>query len=433
MPEKTQRQREYEEAMERALARHGRPKVTFLPEPEPRPRTLPIVSVDDHLVEPPHLFEGRMPQRFAEMGPKVVELENGVQLWKMGDELLPNVGLNAVVGRPTEEQSAEPARFDEMRRGTWDIEARIADMDLDGVYASMNFPSALSGFAGWRYSRLEDKEFGLAALRAWNDWHIEAWSGPHPDRIIPCQIPWFNDAEIAAQEIRKNAERGFKAVSFSQAPHQLGYPSLYSSYWDPFLRACEETETVICLHFGTGRPSAADAAPDAGRDAGIMLLPFSGVIAVADWIFSKIPLKFPNIKIALSECGIGWVPFVLDRLNHMETRRGARKDWTETELTPSEALLRNFWFCALGETAGYRLRDMIGVENILSEADYPHEDSTWPNTQTTLGLGFAGIPVEEVELMAYKNAAKLFRHDTTGLAGWQQEGPRVAGTVEASL
>lgn len=414
---------EISQAMQRAIEREGRPRVTFLPEPEPRERALPVISVDDHLVEPPDLFEGRMPKKFEELGPKVIETDNGTQLWKMGDELVPNVGINAVVGRPQEEQSAEPTRFDEMRRGAWDIDGRIHDMDIDGVWASLCFPSALSGFAGWRYSRLADHEFGLAALRAWNDWHIEYWAGTHPDRMIPCQITWLNDPEIAAADIRRNAARGFKAVSFSQAPHQLGYPSLYSGHWDPFLRACEETETVICLHFGTGRPSQADSAPDATMDAGVMLLPFAGVFAVADWIFSKVPVKFPNIKIALSECGIGWVPFVVDRLNHMQTRRGARKNWTETDITPAECLLRNFWFCALGETAGFRARDIIGVDHILSEADYPHEDSTWPDTQRTLALGFEGIPRDEVEMMAYKNAAALFRHDTANLEKWLKASP----------
>jgi Amidohydrolase len=406
-----------------ALERKERPKATFLPEPMPRPRRFGIISVDDHLVEPPNLFEGRMPKEYEELGPRIVETENGTQLWRMGDEVLPNVGLNAVVGRPESEHSAEPGRFDEMRRGSWDSDYRIHDMDIDGVWASMCFPSGLSGFAGWRYSALRDQDFGLAAMRAWNDWHIEEWAGRHLDRIIPCQITWLNDPEIAAGEIRTNAARGFKAVSFSQAPHQLGYPSLYSGHWDPFLRACEETETVICLHLGLMNPAKGNEAEETPPDVDTFLVPFSGVFTLADWIFSKVPIRFPGIKIALSECGIGWVPYALDRLHHMESRRESRRSWTETDVTPAECLRRNFWFCALGERYGYQMRDVIGIDHILTESDYPHADTTWPDTQSVLAEALAGIPADEIDSMTYKNAAMLFRHDTVGLEAWRGTGP----------
>ena len=96
----------------------------------------------------------------------------------------------------------EPARFDEMRRGCYDIEARVADMDLDGVYATLCFPSLIAGFAGTIFAESKDPELGLACLRAWNDWHIEEWAGPHPDRIIPLQLAWLNDPEIAAADVR---------------------------------------------------------------------------------------------------------------------------------------------------------------------------------------------------------------------------------------
>lgn len=403
--------------LEGARQRKERPPVRFLPDPSPRPRDLAVISVDDHVIEPPDMFEGRIPKKFAELGPVVVELENGTQLWRIEDQLVPNIGLNATVGKE-EGSTTEPQRFDEMRRGTWDIEERIRDLDIDGVWASLCFPSALSGFAGWKYSRLKNQEFGLAVMHAWNDWMIEEWAGPHPDRIIPCQITWLNDPAIAAEEIRRNAERGFKAVSFTQAPHQLGYPSLYSGHWDPLFRACEETETVVCLHFGTGAPSEADMAPDAPTDPFVFLLPFQGVFAIADWIFSEVPLRFPGLKVALSECGIGWVPFAIDRLDYLEVRRKGLKRWSGTEMTAAECLTKTFWFCALGDRAGYQMRDLIGVDHILSESDYPHEDTTWPNTQAFLNAALGDLPAHDRDLITYKNAASLFRHDTSGLEEW---------------
>ena len=120
-------------------------QLTWLPEPARAERRFTVISVDDHIVEPPNAFEGRMPAKYADRAPRVVEHDDGRQAWVYEGQELPNVGFNAVVGRPVSEYSFEPTRFDEMRRGAWDIEARIADMDLNGVYASLCFPSFLPG------------------------------------------------------------------------------------------------------------------------------------------------------------------------------------------------------------------------------------------------------------------------------------------------
>ena len=144
----------------------------------------------------------------------------------------------------------DPSRFDEMRPGCFDIHARIADMDINGIWASLCFPSLVAGFCGAVFSRAEDPELGLACMRAWNDWHLDVWAGTYPDRIIPLQLPWLADIAAATAEVRTNAERGFKAVSFPEFPAALGFPSIFSGQWDPFFAACEETQTVVCLHTG---------------------------------------------------------------------------------------------------------------------------------------------------------------------------------------
>src|SRR3954453_22683279 len=212
-----------------------RPKtVTFLPDPEPAERLYTLISVDDHVVEPPHVFEGRIPAKFAEQAPPSVG-EDGPHIWYYDGVRLADVGLNAVVGRPIAEASFEPKRFEEMRKGAWDIDARVKDMDINGIYASVNFPSGLPGFAGQRLQLGHDADLGLAVVRAWNDWLLEEWAQAYPDRIIPCQLPWLLDPNVAAEEIRKNAARGYKAVTFSEAPEKLGLPTLHSGYWDPLM------------------------------------------------------------------------------------------------------------------------------------------------------------------------------------------------------
>ena len=386
-------------------------RATLLPTPERRPRRYTVVSVDDHIVEPPDTFTGRVPSRLEERAPHVVEREDGSQIWLFDGEEIPNVGFNAVVGRPVSEYSFEPTRFDEMRRGAWDIDARIADMDINGVYASVNFPSFLPGFAGQRLQIGRDPELALATVRAWNDWHLEAWAGSHPDRIIPCQIPWLLDPHVGAEEIRRNAIRGFKAVTFSEAPQKLGLPSLHSGHWDPVMRACAETGTVVNIHIGSSgtSPATADDAP--ADTVGVLFFGYA-MFAAVDWLYSLIPVRYPDLKICMSEGGIGWVAGLLDRLDHMLSYHDMYGTWTaDIELTPSEVLQRNFWFCAVEDPSSFDQRDRIGVENILLESDYPHCDSTWPNTQEVIHREIGHLPAEDVRRITWQNASELYRHE----------------------
>jgi predicted TIM-barrel fold metal-dependent hydrolase len=383
--------------------------VTFLPDPPRAARKYTVISADDHIVEPPDTFEGRVPKAFEDRAPRVVEKDDGTQVWLYDGRELPNVGFNAVIGRPVSEWRMEPTRFDEMRRGAYDIEHRIADMDLNGVYASLNFPSFLPGFAGQRLQLVvDDPELSMAAVRAWNQWHLEAWAGPHPERIIPCQIPWLLDPTVGASMVRENAERGFKAVTFSEDPSKLGLPTIHSGHWDPILEACAETGTVVNLHIGSSG-SSPSTTPDAPPDVPGVLFFAYAIFAAVDWLFSQIPVRYPEIRICLSEGGIGWVPSLLDRLDHMQRYSSMYGTWSG-ELTPAEVFRRNFWFCAVEDPSAFVQRDRIGVDHILLESDYPHADSTWPETQVVIEREIGRLPENEVRRITWQNASELYRH-----------------------
>src|ERR1700724_3791915 len=223
----------------------------FLPEPDPRPVRYTIISVDDHLVEPPHMFEGRLPAGLQDRAPRVIEDDHGREVWEFEAERHFRLGRNPVAGRRLETVKIEPFRFDQMRRGCWDIEARIHDMDINGVWASLNFPSMITGFCGRVYSQAKDPELGLAVTRAWNDWFYDEWYSAHPDRIVPMGITWLTDPEIGAAEIRRNADRGFRSVTLPERPLRIGFPSIFEDYWEPIIAACAETGTVISLHVGS--------------------------------------------------------------------------------------------------------------------------------------------------------------------------------------
>jgi predicted TIM-barrel fold metal-dependent hydrolase len=390
----------------------------FLPEPAPRAVKYTVISVDDHLVEPAHMFEGRVPAKFADQAPRVVEDEEGHQSWRFDGKNYDEVGVSASVGRKRG-YKLEPFRFDQMRRGCWDIEARVSDMDINGVWASVNFPSFITGFCGRVFAQCSDPELGLAVTRAWNDWLFEEWYSPHKDRIIPLGITFLTDPAVAAAEIRRNAERGFRSVSMPERPHAIGLPSLFSGYWDPVIAACAETGTVISLHVGSsgGYPSPADAPRGTGFALSTTLFGQLSLAACTEWLYSGYPMKHPELKIAMSEGGIGWVPMLIDRLDNMIDRSGYAKGeelglemahtWTTR---PAEVLRRNFSFCTIDDPSTIELRHIIGVENIMVETDYPHGDGTWPDTQAVIEKVWGHIPDNELRAMCCENAARVFRH-----------------------
>jgi predicted TIM-barrel fold metal-dependent hydrolase len=252
-----------------------------------------LVSVDDHLVEPPHMFEEHIPAKYRDQAPKVVRTEKGDDVWTFNGSVIPNVGLNAVAGRPKEEYGIEPTAFDEMRPGCFDVDERIKDMNAGGVLGSMCFPS-FPGFSGRLFAAADDKDLALAVLRAYNDWHVDEWCGSHPGRFIPMGLPVLWDAELAAEEVRRLAKKGVHSVTFTENPATLGYPSFHSDHWDPLWKALSDEGVVLSIHLGSSGQLAVTS-PDAPVDVMITLQPMNICQAAADLVWSRIIKEHPDI------------------------------------------------------------------------------------------------------------------------------------------
>lgn len=240
-----------------------------------------LVSVDDHAMKPPNAFARHMPAKYKGREPRV-ENHKGRDVWVFEEKATGYMGLNSVVGRPKEEYGMEPLGYERMRRGTWDIKARVDDMNANGVLGSICFPT-FPGFAGQQFQSYEDRGVSLAAVQAYNDWHLHDWCNAAPSSFIPLMMaPWF-DMQAAAAEVQRLAKQGVHALTFSDNPTVHGYPSIHNSYWDPLWKACADNDVVICCHIGTG-VKAAHASDESPINAWITSMPISISNSAADWI-----------------------------------------------------------------------------------------------------------------------------------------------------
>ena len=374
-----------------------------------RPDDFILISVDDHLVEPPTMFDGRLAAKFRDAAPKVVRTDDGADVWTFNGATIPNIGLNAVAGRPKREYGIEPTAFEEMRPGCYDVGERIKDMNAGGILGSMCFPS-FPGFAARLFGACADKDLALAVVRAYNDWHVDEWCGAHPGRFIPMGIPVIWDPQLAADEIRRLARKGVHSVTFTENPYKLGEPSFHEAYWDPVWEACVDENVVVSIHLGSSGELVVTA-PNAPVDVMITLQPMNIAQAAADLLWSRIPKHFPDLRIALSEGGTGWIPYFLERVDRTYDMH---RSWTGQDfgdLLPSDVFRRHFLTCFISDPVGVRVRDMIGLDNIAWECDYPHSDSMWPGAPEELASVLDGVPDDEVAKITHENAMHWYSFD----------------------
>jgi len=373
-----------------------------------------MVSVDDHLVEPPGMFETTIPEKWRDRAPRVVRQDDGSDVWTFEGSVIPNIGLNAVAGRPKEEYGIEPTAFDEMRPGCYDVDERVKDMDAGGVLGSMCFPS-FPGFSGRLFAATPDKDLALDVLRAYNDWHVDSWCGAHAGRFIPMGLPVLWDAELCAAEVRRLADKGVHSLTFTENPSTLGYPSFHSETWDPLWRALCDTGTVLSIHLGSSGQLAVTA-PDAPIDVMITLQPMNICAAAADLLWSRVIKQFPEIRIALSEGGTGWIPYFIDRLDRTYDMHHL---WTGQDFgdrLPSEVFREHFLTCFIADPIGLQLRNEIGIDNIAWECDYPHSDSSWPEApeELTRVAQRYDVPRADLDMITFENAMRWYSYDPFG-------------------
>ncbi len=384
-----------------------------------------FVSVDDHLIEPARLWQERLPERWRDRGPRIVR-DGDSEYWVYEDRQIVTTGLNAVAGKKREEFSPEPITYEDMRPGCYEPAARVADMDQGFVLSSLLFPS-FPRYCGQVFHEAKDKDLAALCVQAWNDFILEEFADAYPGRFIPMMIIPLWDPPAAAREIERTAARGAKSIAFSENPTKLGLPSIHTDYWHPVFRACEEAGFVLSMHVGSSSnlirtsddmPTLAFMAYSAAANQAGTLL---------DWLFSGNFDRFPGLKIALSEGSIGWIPYFLERAEQVVDKQRFWASRFDINMNPShergeakgqatfaldtdirQLFRRHVFGTFIEDHAGLRLLDIIGEDNVMLECDYPHSDSTWPDSINLARKWLDHLPEDVQYKIAVGNAARVY-------------------------
>lgn len=369
-----------------------------------------LISIDDHIIEPPNMFDQHTPEKYKGRFPKSARAKDGAFVWVVEEEgiQIGGGGLNAVAGRRPEEYGFDPDNYDDMRKGCWDVDARIDDQNVNGILATLNFPTWPT-FAGARFLEWKDKDLAAATIRAYNDWHIDEWCAKYPARYIPCAMVPFWDIAATAAEVKRVAAKGCHAITFPPMPSRMGLPSVHSDEWDPVWKACSDLGVVICTHIGDA--TSAMTSGDAPVDVFITNMPVTLYTTAADLVFSPVLRKFKDIHFALTEGGAGWAPHFLERIDYVY---GHHHAWTQQDFgdkLPSDVFREHISLCFIDDETAIEMRHRIGIDLLTYETDYPHSDCLWPNSPEVLWKSVKGIPDADINKITYENSMRIYSFD----------------------
>ncbi|MCH2443792.1 MAG: amidohydrolase, partial [Acidimicrobiales bacterium] len=337
--------------------------------------------------------------------------------WLYDDLVYPFPKLSAASGFET--LDVEPVTFDQIRPGGWKQADRLADMTANHVDASLCFPNVLPRFCGQTFLEREDKELALLCVQAYNNWMIDEWcAGDARGRLIPLTLIPLWDPAAAALEVHRCADKGSFAVAFSENPYHLGLPSIHDKdrFWDPFLTACQETDTVVCMHIGSSSKMPTTS-PDAPFSVSSTITFANAMGSMCDYILSGVFVRFPRLRVSYAEGQVGWMPYIIERMDKIWAERGDASFGIDLPEPPSTYIPGHVWGCIFDDEIGLKNRDVIGMDQICFEVDFPHADSTFPHTLevATRICDAAGLADEEVYKLMRGNAIECFGLERFGI------------------
>ena len=371
-----------------------------------------IIDADAHLTEPADVWTARVPAKHLEHVPQVVRGDDGRDTWVIDGTPVSKVGGTAAAGWP-EPFPSSPATYEECHPAAYDADARLAYMDEAGIWAQVLYPN-VAGFGSQRFLSIPDDDLKLVCVSAYNDF-LRDWAAADQRRLITIMSTPFWDVDAAVAEVERCATTGHRGVLFTGEPARFGLPHLGDAHWDRFWAAAQDHGMPIHLHLGSGDMTTSftperiaahgTAATYAFTSTELFL---KNAMQVSDLLLSGVLARFPSLQFVSVESGIGWIPFVLEAIDHsyLEGRPGRTSEW---DLMPSEYFARQVYACYWFETVAPRkLLDEIPVDNVLFETDFPHPTCLYGNIQEKIEAGLGDAPPEVRRKFLWENSARLY-------------------------
>ena len=373
-----------------------------------------IISADSHMLEPGDLWVERVDDKFKDRAPRVLPNQGrtGVSLTAPGIRPFPVSSLSAA-GRSGEELKKHfGSGYEAVRPSGWDPVERIKDQDIDGVEAEVLYTSL-----GMPLFGLQDAELQRDCFRAYNDWLAEFCSH-NPARLVGIALISLEDVGEGTKELERCRKRGLRgAMIWGYAPHGRPYSS---KAYDPFWAAAAELEMPLSMHVITagGASPVSRAAKDIGEsDAdspGIstigyyMFMPSDVQQSLLTIVMSGVLDRHPRLTLVSAENDTGWLPHFMYRLDHAYEKFWALSGMRHFEMKPSDYLRRQLWATFQDDPIGPATYKFFGTDNYMWASDFPHTDSTWPNSREVIQRDFAEVPEEVTRKIVCDNAAKLY-------------------------
>lgn len=368
-----------------------------------------FISVDDHVVETPDLWTSRLSsQKWGERIPRLVNLKDGRQQWVADGEVLMD-GVVARTGAFMNDRNVEVGRWEEVPEAAWNPAERLKVMDKAGIGYSVLYPS-VAGRAGEAFARLKDRDLEIECVRAYNDWILEEWAGAS-DRFVPQCIAPIWPPENTVAEIERCVKKGHKGVIFPALPMELrDVPHVSEPEYDRVWAACQSMGVPLCLHSGASPslqnegwagldPRLAAALDDVTR-------PVSSVYVLGLYLFSRILMRHPNLKVVMAESALSWGMLYLEWADHQFEHDGLHKEGYEH--TPSELFRRQCFLTGWYDRVAPFL-PFLGGDSILWSASLPNADSSWPETSSIIERALSDVPDAVQKKILWDNASRLYQ------------------------
>jgi predicted TIM-barrel fold metal-dependent hydrolase len=375
-----------------------------------------IIDADSHVTEPADVWTARVPPKYRDLVPRVVK-QGAKAVWTLQDKPLTPVGITAPAGWPTFPPEYPPD-YDHIHPGAFVAKERLRYMDESGIWAQVLYPN-VGGFGSQNFLTLDDEELKLLCVTTYNDFLLE-WASADPRRLLPVVATPFWNIEATVRELERCLGLGARGILFTGEPQRFDLPVLGNHHWEPLWEIAADAGLPIHFHIGNAGDTIEQAAgPDRYASHGVAASQAFTAVSLflkngaqtSDLITSTVLNRFPNLKFVSVESGIGWLPFMLEACDYswLGAFRPGRERQPE-DVLPSELFQRGVYVTYWFETvAPKHFLDVIPLDNVLFETDFPHTTCLFGNIQETIENGIGHLDETSRRKILWDNAAKLYR------------------------